>query len=144
MSAKDTAGRNAPGNGHARFSEVELESLRKALLDKRGELTSIQANQLSARRGSDKHHLADLEEMADSAEDDSFCEIMDLGASTIDQIDRALEKIDEGSYGFCEACDQPIHRARLSYLPFATLCVDCQRQEERKREAESWITRSEE
>ncbi len=43
----------------------------------------------------------------------------------IDEIDRALAKIDAGSYGICEQCGQPIPKARLKALPYATLCVAC-------------------
>jgi RNA polymerase-binding protein DksA len=38
----------------------------------------------------------------------------------------ALEKIDRGTYGLCDACGRPIKKARLKALPFATLCLECQ------------------
>jgi DnaK suppressor protein len=41
------------------------------------------------------------------------------------EIDRALSKIDAGTYGFCEQCGQPIPDARLQALPQAALCVAC-------------------
>jgi DnaK suppressor protein len=41
------------------------------------------------------------------------------------EIDRALAKIDIGSYGMCEQCGQPIPPARLQALPYAALCVGC-------------------
>jgi DnaK suppressor protein len=41
-------------------------------------------------------------------------------------IDRALERIDDGSYGVCAGCSQDIPPRRLEALPFATLCVSCQ------------------
>ncbi|HEX2849412.1 MAG TPA: TraR/DksA C4-type zinc finger protein [Acidimicrobiales bacterium] len=44
---------------------------------------------------------------------------------TIEEIERALEKIDAGTYGICERCGQPIMKARLKALPFATECVAC-------------------
>jgi DnaK suppressor protein len=45
--------------------------------------------------------------------------------ATVVEIDRALEKIDEGNYGPCEQCGQPIPDARLQALPYAALCVAC-------------------
>ena len=51
----------------------------------------------------------------------------------IDQITRALRRIDEGSYGTCERCGQPIDAARVKALPHASLCLDCKRREERTR-----------
>ena len=45
--------------------------------------------------------------------------------SAVEEIDRALIRIDAGSYGTCEQCGQPIPKARLKALPYATLCVGC-------------------
>lgn len=41
------------------------------------------------------------------------------------QIDRALSRLDAGSYGACEQCGNPIAKARLEMLPFATHCITC-------------------
>ncbi len=45
--------------------------------------------------------------------------------AAIDEIDRALRKLDAGTYGVCEQCGQPIPQARLKALPYAALCVSC-------------------
>jgi RNA polymerase-binding protein DksA len=46
---------------------------------------------------------------------------------TLVQIEHALERIDEGTYGLCERCGKPIGRERLLARPSATLCIDDQR-----------------
>jgi RNA polymerase-binding protein DksA len=51
----------------------------------------------------------------------------------MDQITRAIRRIDEGTYGTCERCGRPIDAARLRALPHASLCMDCKRREERMR-----------
>lgn len=51
----------------------------------------------------------------------------------IDQINRAIGRIDEGTYGTCERCGRPIDASRLRALPHALLCMDCKRREERAR-----------
>jgi len=51
----------------------------------------------------------------------------------IDQISRALTRIEEGGYGTCERCGNPIDASRLKALPHASLCLDCKRREERVR-----------
>jgi DnaK suppressor protein len=43
----------------------------------------------------------------------------------IEEIDRALEKLLEGTYGTCERCGKAIPKERLKYVPHATLCVPC-------------------
>lgn len=48
-------------------------------------------------------------------------------AASITDIDHALEKIDEGSYGQCDRCGEAIPEARLEILPASALCVDCAR-----------------
>jgi RNA polymerase-binding protein DksA len=46
-------------------------------------------------------------------------------------IDAALERIEIGTYGTCERCGNPIAEERLEALPYATLCIDDKRREER-------------
>ncbi len=47
------------------------------------------------------------------------------GWGKLKQVDEALEKIKNGTYGVCATCDQPIPEARLDVLPFAEFCVEC-------------------
>ena len=49
----------------------------------------------------------------------------------LEQGERALARIDEGTYGVCESCGEPIGKARLIAFPWATLCVGCKQREER-------------
>jgi RNA polymerase-binding transcription factor len=46
--------------------------------------------------------------------------------------ERALARMDEGTFGVCESCGQPIGKARLQAFPRATLCVTCKQREERR------------
>jgi DnaK suppressor protein len=48
------------------------------------------------------------------------------------QTQRALARIDAGTYGTCESCGEPIGKARLQAFPRATLCVTCKQREERR------------
>jgi len=50
----------------------------------------------------------------------------------ITQVERALERLDEGSYGWCERCGNQIPVERLAAFPSATLCVSCKQLEERR------------
>ena len=47
-------------------------------------------------------------------------------------IEGALERIDEGTFGICQTCGQPISEERLEAIPYATQCIDCRRKGERR------------
>ena len=120
------------------LTSERLSFIKEALQQKRAALIRQQNTQLGELHSPDKHHLADLEEMAsDTMDTDSLCALVELGASTLSLVDSALEKIDKGTYGFCEDCRQAIHQDRLDVLPFASLCVDCQRKKEQNVVQES-------
>ena len=77
-----------------------------------------------AGRGSDNH----LGDMATVTFDRELDEGLEEGAQqTLTQIDRALAKLDDGTYGTCERCGKPIAEERLRARPWATLCIDDQR-----------------
>ncbi len=48
------------------------------------------------------------------------------------QNERAIARIDAGTYGVCESCHKPIGKERLQAFPRATLCVACKQKEERR------------
>jgi DnaK suppressor protein len=58
--------------------------------------------------------------------------LLDRVAEAIDQTERAIARIDDGTYGVCESCGNPIGEARLEAYPRATLCVTCKQREERR------------
>ncbi|MFJ4865155.1 TraR/DksA family transcriptional regulator [Streptomyces sp. NPDC088748] len=53
-------------------------------------------------------------------------------SSMLEQTERALERLEAGTYGLCETCGQPIGKARMQAFPRATLCVDCKQKQERR------------
>jgi DnaK suppressor protein len=109
----------------------ELNRIRTFLSQKREALTNHLQTELVQLERPEKKHRTDLEEIAsDTHETDSVCEIMGIESTQIDQIERALAKIDNGTYGICEDCGDEIPFARLEALPFATQCVACKRHQE--------------
>lgn len=120
--------------GDGFLTPQRIRAIKLALLRKREELLEQQKTQLSALHAQDRLHLADLEEISSEAADsDSVCALVDLSSSTVYEIDAALEKIERGTYGICEDCQKPIRPDRLEVLPFASLCIECQREKERRR-----------
>jgi DnaK suppressor protein len=51
---------------------------------------------------------------------------------TLADIQAALNRIDQGSYGVCEDCGGPIAKSRLQVLPYTRVCIDCARERERQ------------
>ncbi len=84
-------------------------------------------------RHTDKPLDQDFSEQAVEAEND---EVLDaLGNATRDELEKirqAISRIDEGSYGICQTCAEPIKKERLAALPYANQCVRCAEMSERK------------
>jgi len=57
--------------------------------------------------------------------------LRDREQKLLKKIDKALRKIEEGTYGICEACGAEIEEKRLIARPEATLCIDCKKAQER-------------
>ena len=75
------------------------------------------------------NHLADLATVTLDREIDYTLE--ENSENVLKEIDKALEKIDAGTFGVCETCGNPIAEERLAAIPYATQCIDCKRREER-------------
>jgi RNA polymerase-binding protein DksA len=82
-------------------------------------------DELGELAGGSDNHLGD---MASVTFDRELDEGLEEGAQqTLAQIDRALAKLDDGTYGICERCGKAIAEERLLARPWATLCIDDQR-----------------
>lgn len=53
--------------------------------------------------------------------------LRDRATSHLEQVEAALARLDDGTYGACRSCGRPIAPERLEALPWAALCIDCQR-----------------
>lgn len=81
-----------------------------------------------------EHDAAHSSHMADSGtdacEEDLRLSRMETTGDEIEEINEALARIREGTFGICEECEKPIHLERLRAIPYARLCVPCKRVEE--------------
>ena len=71
--------------------------------------------------------MADLEDIDNVQDNDAVFEMVNNASHTLEQIEKALEKLEKGTYGICEDCNSPISVERLRALPFATQCIECKR-----------------
>lgn len=68
----------------------------------------------------------DFEEQATQTENDEVLDYLgNVARDEIAKVKHAIERIDDGEYGFCEICGEAIGKDRLEVLPFANLCVKC-------------------
>ena len=75
-------------------------------------------------------HMADIG--SDNFEQEFTLTLMQSEEETLEAIEAALERIEDGSYGLCEECNVRIPKTRLNAIPYATLCVRCAEQRERR------------
>jgi DnaK suppressor protein len=67
---------------------------------------------------------------SDSFAQEFSLELLQRDGETLDMVEEALKRLDDGSFGRCDACDGWIKKVRLETIPFARNCIECQRVEE--------------
>ncbi|XRQ15477.1 TraR/DksA family transcriptional regulator [Actinomadura welshii] len=70
--------------------------------------------------------LAALDRAEDGAADEAALARRDSLQTTIEEVDAALARLDDGTYGRCEDCARPVPAGRLEIIPYARRCVQCQ------------------
>lgn len=101
-------------------------SVRKAALEQR--LAELGARLDAIEEELDSHHDPDWDDLATEREGDEVLEATgQAGLAEISQIRAALARIEEGTYGLCVRCGEPISEARLDALPWTPLCRSCAR-----------------
>ncbi len=116
------------GAGAKSARAIELRSILEA---KRAE---IMQEIRRARQDSVKNDRASYAEVGDlvsaSVEKERAFEYGEIGVQALREIDTALEKLKEGTFGICEMCSKPIGIRRLKVMPSARLCIKCKSLEE--------------
>jgi DnaK suppressor protein len=77
------------------------------------------------------NHLAD--EATETFEDQKILALETHQRGLLAEIEQALQRMDEGTYGQCADCSQPIAPERLEALPWASLCIGCKARAEQRR-----------
>ena len=110
-----------------------MTEMREILLIRRDALRKALAGDLSMLKELREQSGGDVVDAAlDSAQDEISSQLAEVESRELSSIDKALERMREGSYGMCEACDDNIPMMRLQALPYAVLCIDCQREAEKQ------------
>ena len=107
-------------------------NLRQVLIRRRDALRKALAGDLSSLKELREQSSGDVLDAAlDCAQDEISSQLAEVESRELANIENALEQMREGSYGQCDGCEKPIPLARLQALPYATTCIDCQRESEK-------------
>ena len=128
--------------GKAETSRDRLLDLRKSLIRKKENILKEAKDEIA------KYISGENKQLVDTANDDGDWAQVDISEDLSLQrlsthrklmynIDEAIRKIAEGTYGICEECGEEISEKRLLVLPTATLCIDCQEHKEQFEALES-------
>jgi RNA polymerase-binding transcription factor len=110
-----------------------LANLREQLVGMKSRLLGEIDSDLRAEREANKDEGRDTYDLASEERDREINFILsDRDQLKIKQIDNALQRLEEGSYGVCESCGLEIAEERLQAMPFTRLCRDCQQEHEAK------------
>jgi RNA polymerase-binding transcription factor len=110
-----------------RMSKKEMEKYRRLLEEKKASLSSDLAKTRSAEEETTEEATQDIADKAVSSYTREFLySLTDGERSTLLQIDDAIVRIDDGTYGMCINCGQPMAEKRLTAVPWAPYCVECQ------------------
>jgi DnaK suppressor protein len=122
------------------MKKAEMKVFREQLLALRarlrGDVTAMANSALKKTRSESNGdlssmpiHMADLG--SDNFEQEFTLSLMQTEEGVLDSIETALEKVEDGIYGLCEDCGNPISKARLTAIPYATMCIKCAQKNER-------------
>jgi RNA polymerase-binding protein DksA len=120
-------------------TSIDTGQFRDALLDERQRVDHALATLRDEHAGSLDDEVEEVAPTADNHLGETASATLgreidytlgDNAEQVISEIDAALERIEDGSYGTCSSCGEEIPRARLEANPWASLCIDCKRRAE--------------
>jgi RNA polymerase-binding protein DksA len=115
--------------------QTELERFRGKLVDMQTRLAA-QINVIDQALAEDIRAAGDLSNIPthpadrDSESLDSEIAVAESEGAILEQVEGALGRIEQGTYGKCEECGDEISAERLEAIPYAAYCIDCQRRQE--------------
>lgn len=111
----------------AEVSQDRFQALLERLQNQRAEILDMYKQDLRAGQESADDGTEDIVDRANNAYNrELMFSLSDTERSTLLQIENALRRMDEGTYGKCANCGQTINVLRLEAVPWARFCIDCQ------------------
>ncbi len=107
------------------MTNKQLESIRSTLMKKKEDLLNSSRNAFRQMMENDQKPSDEGDYAVEEVNQYLSCTIQTRDRRCLLDIERAFKRMDEGDYGFCESCGEPISYERLKIQPFCSLCVDC-------------------
>lgn len=103
------------------------KEMTEILLSEKAKIVQEVSHKIKDEANNAKNEIGDIYDIASSErERELTLTLGDRDRGKLPEIENALERLDDGSYGECEECDEPIAENRLRILPFTRVCVECQ------------------
>ncbi len=117
-----------------RMKKTQLESLRKMLQEQKQSLLEKVKTNVTTSKEDQPNEVRDSADVAsDYYERELAWGLSETERMRLQEVEDALDRIEDGAYGKCEGCGEQIAGPRLEALPFAKLCVGCQSKEEQNK-----------
>jgi DnaK suppressor protein len=117
-------------------NQKDLKRFKKILEDSKKSVLSSARKTLAEEATFDTDDLPDEIDLASSEYQQSMIfRLRDREKYLLEKIDRALERITDGSFGICEQCDDEISIKRLEARPVTTLCIRCKEEQEKEEKS---------
>lgn len=115
------------------MTNVEMQTVRTKLESRRRDLLAVLDNRedLYIERQADS-----IDDIINATNRDFAVMQINRNARSLRDIDAAIERVNDGTYGMCGDCEEPISPRRLAAIPWATLCVRCQENADRRGQHE--------
>ena len=121
----------AQGKATVQFAPADLKDFRRRLLEARAKaISGVDAMKATGFNESEDHEADGGDGTNQTLRLQALGQMGNMNR-TIQQIDEALHRIDDGTYGVCTACGQLIRKPRLLNQPFVLTCMECQSEMER-------------
>jgi DnaK suppressor protein len=115
------------------LTKKELKKFQELLEEKRKDVLDRARRMLDEGMVLDANDLPDEMDLASSEYIQSFeFRLRGREKSLLSKLDLALKKIEDGSFGICEICEEPIGKKRLEARPETSLCIKCKEDQERE------------
>jgi RNA polymerase-binding transcription factor len=121
----------------ASATTTRYNELRQMLEDRRRELMNeVQGRMRNVRAEGDREVLDQGESSEVDIQEDIEFALIQMKSETLNKINEALRRLEEGTYGNCFECGEEVAEARLRALPFALRCKDCEEARETAEQRE--------